>query len=221
MCDVTIVFVLVWVYCKVTCLCVCVVGAVCISRVWPAHMCSTEIPVLRDARPRVPADKSLGRTCVSVLSFLGRPRCCCVCPPVLILSLTPPTPHVPVQPISTHTHIFGTTTQRRNLMDAKEMGHERSYFPFLCGEESFGTGSDHVREKDGLWAVLAWMSVIAHRNKAGAAGDDDAPATAPLIGVQEIVEGHWREYGRNFYSRFVVFLALFFFCVRRCRLRGR
>lgn len=80
-------------------------------------------------------------------------------------------------------------------MDAEAMGHERSYFPFLCGEESFGTGSDHVREKDGLWAVLAWMSVIAHRNK----GD----AAAPLVGVQEIVEGHWREYGRNFYSRFV------------------
>lgn len=80
-------------------------------------------------------------------------------------------------------------------MDAEAMGHERSYFPFLCGEESFGTGSDHVREKDGLWAVLAWMSVLAHRNKGGEA--------APLVGVQEIVEGHWREYGRNFYSRWV------------------
>lgn len=79
-------------------------------------------------------------------------------------------------------------------MDAEAMGHERSYFPFLCGEESFGTGSDHVREKDGLWAVLAWMSVIAHRN-------EGAGESAPLVGVQEIVEGHWREYGRNFYSR--------------------
>jgi len=79
-------------------------------------------------------------------------------------------------------------------MDAEAMGHERSYFPFLCGEESFGTGSDHVREKDGLWAVLAWMSVIAHRN-------EGAGESTPLVGVQEIVEGHWREYGRNFYSR--------------------
>lgn len=78
------------------------------------------------------------------------------------------------------------------------MGHERSYFPFLCGEESFGTGSDHVREKDGLWAVLAWMSVIAHRNKGDGGGGGEP---APLVGVQEIVEGHWREYGRNFYSR--------------------
>lgn len=77
-------------------------------------------------------------------------------------------------------------------MDAKAMGHERSYAPFLCGEESFGTGSDHIREKDGLWAVLAWMSVIAQRNP------DDG---APLVGVQDIVEGHWKEYGRNFYSR--------------------
>lgn len=77
-------------------------------------------------------------------------------------------------------------------MDAKVLGHERSYAPFLCGEESFGTGSDHVREKDGLWAVLAWMSVIAERNQ----GEG-----LPLVGVQEIVEGHWREYGRNFYSR--------------------
>lgn len=78
-------------------------------------------------------------------------------------------------------------------MDAKEMGHERSYFPFLCGEESFGTGSDHVREKDGLWAVLAWMSILAHHNKDG----------GPLVGVQEIVESHWKEYGRNFYSRYM------------------
>lgn len=78
------------------------------------------------------------------------------------------------------------------------MGHERSYAPFLCGEESFGTGSDHVREKDGLWAVLAWMSIIAHHNSGEGVKDG-----APLVGVQEIVEGHWRHYGRNFYSRYV------------------
>jgi phosphoglucomutase len=33
----------------------------------------------------------------------------------------------------------------------------------VCGEESFGTGSDHIREKDGIWAVLAWLSILAHR----------------------------------------------------------
>ena len=41
-----------------------------------------------------------------------------------------------------------------NLMDAGRLS--------ICGEESFGTGSDHIREKDGLWAVLAWLSVLAH-----------------------------------------------------------
>ena len=77
-------------------------------------------------------------------------------------------------------------------MDAEELGHERSYAPFLCGEESFGTGSNHVREKDGIWAVLAWMSIISQRNP---------DKGARLVGVQDVMEEHWREYGRNFYSR--------------------
>ena len=55
----------------------------------------------------------------------------------------------------------------------------------LCGEESFGTGSDHVREKDGLWAVLMWLNVLAKRRQS----------------VAEIVTAHWAEYGRNVYSR--------------------
>ncbi|MEF3169013.1 MAG: alpha-D-glucose phosphate-specific phosphoglucomutase [Deltaproteobacteria bacterium] len=55
----------------------------------------------------------------------------------------------------------------------------------LCGEESFGTGSDHVREKDGLWAVLFWLDVLAARGES----------------VEEIVRGHWRRFGRNYYSR--------------------
>ncbi|MDR0439426.1 MAG: alpha-D-glucose phosphate-specific phosphoglucomutase [Candidatus Accumulibacter sp.] len=55
----------------------------------------------------------------------------------------------------------------------------------LCGEESAGTGSNHVREKDGLWAVLFWLNVLAAR---------DEP-------VAEIVRGHWRKFGRNVYSR--------------------
>jgi len=55
----------------------------------------------------------------------------------------------------------------------------------LCGEESFGTGSDHVREKDGLWAVLMWLNVLAARKESVAA----------------IVRAHWAEYGRNIYSR--------------------
>ncbi|MCP5367213.1 MAG: alpha-D-glucose phosphate-specific phosphoglucomutase [Hyphomicrobiales bacterium] len=56
----------------------------------------------------------------------------------------------------------------------------------FCGEESFGTSSDHVREKDGLWAVLMWLSVLAGR---------------PGESVADIVRGHWRTYGRNYYSR--------------------
>jgi len=55
----------------------------------------------------------------------------------------------------------------------------------LCGEESFGTGSDHVREKDGLWAVLMWLNVLAKRRES----------------VADIVTAHWKEYGRNVYSR--------------------
>ncbi|GAB3128182.1 alpha-D-glucose phosphate-specific phosphoglucomutase [Novispirillum itersonii] len=64
-----------------------------------------------------------------------------------------------------------------NLLDAGKVT--------LCGEESFGTGSDHVREKDGLWAVLMWLNVLASRKDS----------------VEAIVRHHWAEYGRNYYSR--------------------
>ena len=55
----------------------------------------------------------------------------------------------------------------------------------LCGEESFGTGSDHVREKDGLWAVLFWLNILAVRRQS----------------VADVVREHWATYGRNYYSR--------------------
>ncbi|MDY0243123.1 MAG: alpha-D-glucose phosphate-specific phosphoglucomutase, partial [Rhodospirillaceae bacterium] len=55
----------------------------------------------------------------------------------------------------------------------------------LCGEESFGTGSNHVREKDGLWAVLLWLNVLAVRK----------------LSVADIVRDHWTRYGRNYYTR--------------------
>jgi phosphoglucomutase len=64
-----------------------------------------------------------------------------------------------------------------NLLDAGRIT--------LCGEESFGTGSDHVREKDGLWAVLFWLNVLAARGES----------------VEQIVRAHWHEYGRNYYTR--------------------
>jgi phosphoglucomutase len=64
-----------------------------------------------------------------------------------------------------------------NLLDAGKVT--------ICGEESFGTGSDHVREKDGLWAVLFWLNILAVRQES----------------VEQIVTKHWQTYGRNFYSR--------------------
>ncbi|KAJ9461924.1 putative phosphoglucomutase [Diplonema papillatum] len=82
-----------------------------------------------------------------------------------------------------------------NLMDAgnpKYFPEAKSLTPFLCGEESFGTGSDHIREKDGMWAALAWLQILAVRNK-------DAKK---VIGVEDIVTQHWQTYGRNYYARY-------------------
>lgn len=64
-----------------------------------------------------------------------------------------------------------------NLLDANKAT--------LCGEESFGTGSNHIREKDGLWAVLFWLNILAVRQQS----------------VEQIVREHWQTYGRNYYSR--------------------
>ena len=64
-----------------------------------------------------------------------------------------------------------------NLLDAGDIT--------LCGEESFGTGSNHVREKDGLWAVLFWLQILAKRR----------------CTVAEIMAEHWKRYGRHYYSR--------------------
>ena len=80
-----------------------------------------------------------------------------------------------------------------NVMDSKTMFKGENLNPVICGEESFGTGSNHVREKDGMWAVLAWMSILAHYN---------ADASKPFVHVEEIVSNHWKSYGRNFYSRY-------------------
>ncbi|KAK6735446.1 hypothetical protein RB195_018575 [Necator americanus] len=76
--------------------------------------------------------------------------------------------------------IFETPTGWKyfgNLMDAGRI--------YLCGEESFGTGSDHIREKDGVWAMLAWLQILAERK----------------ISVEEIVKDHWKRYGRNVFTR--------------------
>lgn len=65
-----------------------------------------------------------------------------------------------------------------NLMDANRLS--------ICGEESFGTGSDHIREKDGIWAILAWLSILAKRK----------------CTVEELLRKHWATYGRNFFTRY-------------------
>ena len=80
--------------------------------------------------------------------------------------------HIPCFETPTGWKFFG------NLMDAGRVT--------LCGEESFGTGSNHVREKDGLWAVLFWLNILAVRKQS----------------VESIVREHWAKYGRNFYSRY-------------------
>lgn len=105
-------------------------------------------------------------------------------------------------------------------MSSKESFNGKDYGPFLCGEESFGTGSDHVREKDGkshacsvhvlyissegayisfppkgLWAVLAWMSILSKANEN--VGDGEA-----MLGVKDIVTRHWAKYGRHYYCRY-------------------
>lgn len=65
-----------------------------------------------------------------------------------------------------------------NLMDAGRL--------CLCGEESFGTGSNHIREKDGIWAVLAWLSIMEHTG----------------MGIEDILKSHWNTYGRNYFTRY-------------------
>ncbi len=64
-----------------------------------------------------------------------------------------------------------------NLLDADKIT--------MCGEESFGTGSNHVREKDGLWAVLCWLQILAEKQ----------------VSVSELMQEHWQKYGRHYYSR--------------------
>jgi len=79
-----------------------------------------------------------------------------------------------------HFDIFETPTGWKffaNLLDKGKIT--------LCGEESFGTGSAHLREKDGIWAVLFWLNILAVTGKS----------------VKEIVNHHWQEFGRNYYSR--------------------
>lgn len=86
---------------------------------------------------------------------------------------------LPIYEVPTGWKFFG------NLLDAGLIT--------LCGEESFGTGSLHIREKDGIWAVFCWLSILAFKNQGN---------TGKLTSVEDIVTDHWKEYGRNYYQRY-------------------
>ncbi|KAJ2019282.1 hypothetical protein GGI14_001724 [Coemansia sp. S680] len=70
-----------------------------------------------------------------------------------------------------------------NLMDAGRLS--------ICGEESFGTGSDHIREKDGIWAIVAWLNILAHVSQ-----------TQPAASVRSIMRDFYQTYGRNYFTRY-------------------
>jgi len=72
-----------------------------------------------------------------------------------------------------------------NLMDAGKLS--------ICGEESFGTGSDHIREKDGVWAIVAWLNILAFAN---------LESPNKLVGIKELLQQHYEVYGRSFFSRY-------------------
>eukprot|EP00931_Biecheleriopsis_adriatica_P015743 TRINITY_DN11858_c0_g1_i1.p1 TRINITY_DN11858_c0_g1~~TRINITY_DN11858_c0_g1_i1.p1 ORF type:complete len:594 (-),score=147.84 TRINITY_DN11858_c0_g1_i1:34-1815(-) len=81
-----------------------------------------------------------------------------------------------------------------NLMDSgtSYFPDKQTYTPFICGEESFGTGADHVREKDGMWAVLAWLQILAKKTE----------QAGKLVTPEDVAMAHWKEYGRNYYARY-------------------
>ena len=96
--------------------------------------------------------------------------------------------NIPLYEVPTGWKFFG------NLMDAPNLLGNSDISLDICGEESFGTGSNHVREKDGIWAVLAWLSVVAFHNQSTPIGS--------LKSVKSIVRDHWNLYGRNYYTRY-------------------
>ena len=83
--------------------------------------------------------------------------------------------------------LFETPTGWKFFADLLERGKIS-----LCGEESFGTGSDHVREKDGLWAILFWLNILAKHT---------ANSAAKTASVSGILQDHWRTYGRHDFER--------------------
>lgn len=93
--------------------------------------------------------------------------------------------NIPIYEVPTGWKFFG------NLMDAGKICKSLLFILAICGEESFGTGSDHIREKDGLWAVLAWLSILAYES-----------TTDSNTSVNSILRKHFKTYGRNYFSRY-------------------
>jgi phosphoglucomutase len=77
-------------------------------------------------------------------------------------------------------------------MDSKELYDGTDYTPSICDEESFGTGLNRVHEMDVIWAVLAWMSILASKN---------TDSIKPLVTIEVVVQEHWAKYGRSYYCR--------------------
>lgn len=73
-----------------------------------------------------------------------------------------------------------------SLFDAKKLS--------ICGEESFGTGSDHIREKDGLWAIIAWLNVLAAFDKENESDE--------VTSIKLVQDNFWKKYGRTFFTRY-------------------
>ena len=98
---------------------------------------------------------------------------------------------IPIYEVPTGWKFFG------NLMDAGKLciSHIFNHIA-ICGEESFGTGSDHIREKDGIWAVLAWLSILAFEG------------SQKITSLEIILENHFQKYGRNYFSRYLLFVLL-------------
>ncbi|RZC16628.1 Phosphoglucomutase, cytoplasmic [Glycine soja] len=96
--------------------------------------------------------------------------------------------HLPLDPLQAKSEWLVPTGRKffGNLMDAGLCS--------VCGEESFGTGSDRIREKDGIWEVLAWLSILAYKNK--------DKLEDKLVTVEDIIRQHWTTYGRHYYTQY-------------------
>lgn len=118
----------------------------------------------------------------------GLKGCARSMPTSAALDLVAKKKNIPCFEVPTGWKFFG------NLMDSgtSYFPGKETYTPFVCGEESFGTGADHVREKDGMWAVMAWLQILAKKTE----------AAGKLVSVEDVANEHWKEYGRNYYARY-------------------